>query len=676
MASEFEDIIARVKYGKPLKDLNDKQRFIVEDNTPNIIKMAQSGAITPEERRRRDKQRKKLKYEKKITEFSYNGKTFDIPNVGVKVNNLQPLINFLKEFNENPTVDNYNQLINKQPRDIQNTIRNYRYFLNGEKKGVFQSGSGEVIKKVFTDLNLKNDFPSASESLPKLNEKIIKASNVSKATEQASKVRLNETAKNIIKINNVFRENPDATLEFLAEKIHGNKFVKGSDIEKLNLTQKISDDVVRYLEVLEGGTGARKIPENLKSQWILPSDNEIKSIMNYIASNKGKGFRFREATLRAYKYTIRDSLLKLDTGTTRGLERKLKNLKGALDHVVGLSATHEIAPGYTEFYQEIEGSINSSKGKKIDQPFKLALKKALDGDWAAAEIYNKKALDFQTKNPGVDVPYLRQTDNPKQFIKYYDYLTDEAKTDILRLSNERNLVIETKSKPINKLIADETGGNKIKFSSDPTGVGTVVDNFEKIVKPLKPLMSILKPLAPLVRGAGKAAVVIDPLFAAMDFSKAQGEGLSISDSAKYTGKKFGQDLINLPTTAAGAVKLGYDYLKGDRGENLKYKSDLLYQPKTFGDESLETYIDNTPKGLLDYNKANLKYDQSAPNFYDDMEVPESQAELQSRKDAYLKSQGVSKPFNYFKEGIMTLASEKPSFTYPRITGIIDEEEIN
>ena len=45
MASEFEDIIARVKYGKPLKDLNYKQRFIVEDNTPNIIKKAQGSEV-------------------------------------------------------------------------------------------------------------------------------------------------------------------------------------------------------------------------------------------------------------------------------------------------------------------------------------------------------------------------------------------------------------------------------------------------------------------------------------------------------------------------------------------------------------------------------------------------------------------------------------------------------
>ena len=65
-----------------------------------------------------------------------------------------------------------------------------------------------------------------------------------------------------------------------------------------------------------------------------------------------------------------------------------------------------------------------------------------------------------------------------------------------------------------------------------------------------------------------------------------------------------------------------------------------------------------------------------PTFYDDIEIADSAEDQQAQKDAYLKSQGVSKPFNYFKEGIMTLASEKPSFTYPRITGIIDEEEIN
>ena len=53
-----------------------------------------------------------------------------------------------------------------------------------------------------------------------------------------------------------------------------------------------------------------------------------------------------------------------------------------------------------------------------------------------------------------------------------------------------------------------------------------------------------------------------------------------------------------------------------------------------------------------------------------MEVPESQAELQSRKDAYLKSQGVTKPK---KEGITSLDSS--FFTNPRITGTIEDDFI-
>ena len=111
----------------------------------------------------------------------------------------------------------------------------------------------------------------------------------------------------------------------------------------------VSDDVAKYLQALKN---ARAIPRGLKSEFIAPTGKNLDNIKKYITS-QSEGFRFREGTLRNYKYSIRDSLLEYPENYTRNLENKLK-IKGVLDHAVGLSATHEVAPGYTGLYQDLE----------------------------------------------------------------------------------------------------------------------------------------------------------------------------------------------------------------------------------------------------------------------------------------------------------------------------------
>ena len=90
---------------------------------------------------------------------------------------------------------------------------------------------------------------------------------------------------------------------------------------------------------------------------------------------------------------------------------------------------------------------------------------------------------------------------------------------------------------------------------------------------------------------GKAAVVLDPMFAAMDFSKAMGEGVSgTTAAAKYTGKKFLQDIYNLPRTLEDVA-----YLATDKGtlQNFGEKENRLfsYEPKTFDPASNTAFRD-------------------------------------------------------------------------------------
>ena len=60
--------------------------------------------------------------------------------------------------------------------------------------------------------------------------------------------------------------------------------------------------------------------------------------------------------------------------------------------------------------------------------------------------------------------------------------------------------------------------------------------------------NVLKVGGKIAKVGGKAAAVIDPLFAAMDFSKAIDKGVSGKQAASFTGKKFLQDIANLPRT--------------------------------------------------------------------------------------------------------------------------------
>ena len=70
---------------------------------------------------------------------------------------------------------------------------------------------------------------------------------------------------------------------------------------KLRLATTTSDDVAKYLQALNG---ARKVPKGMSSQWSPPTGEKLKGIVSYIGSQTD-GFRFREGTLRKYKFSIR-----------------------------------------------------------------------------------------------------------------------------------------------------------------------------------------------------------------------------------------------------------------------------------------------------------------------------------------------------------------------------------
>ena len=158
---------------------------------------------------------------------------------------------------------------------------------------------------------------------------------------------------------------------------------------------------------------------------------------------------------------------------------------------------------------------------------------------------------------------------------------------------------------------------------------------------------------------GKGAVVLDPIFATMDFSKAMGEGLSGKESASYTGQKFLQDVFNLPRTLEDLA-----YVATDKGtfKNFGEKENRLfsYEPAAFADRYIQEKIEATPEATKDFRKARIDYAKTLP-IIDDMDIPMSQSDAQERERAFYLQRGVEPPeeetdFTY--DGIMSIVSPK------------------
>jgi hypothetical protein len=155
-----------------------------------------------------------------------------------------------------------------------------------------------------------------------------------------------------------------------------------------------------------------------------------------------------------------------------------------------------------------------------------------------------------------------------------------------------------------------------------------------------------------LRGAGKAAVVLDPMFAAYDFSTAIDKGASGSDATEYMIKRFGEGVLNLPGLAIGGV----DYLK-DKALGKETKFETPYE-LTFARDALEKNLAAMPKSQKLRNIANRDFDVGIGanmSMVDYMDLPASRDEIEKARQKYLKSQMGP----YYKYGIESMVEEEP-----------------
>jgi hypothetical protein len=176
---------------------------------------------------------------------------------------------------------------------------------------------------------------------------------------------------------------------------------------------------------------------------------------------------------------------------------------------------------------------------------------------------------------------------------------------------------------------------------------------------------ILNTAGTALRGFGKAAIVIDPMFAAYDFSSAIDKGVGGKEAGKYTAERFVEGVLNLPDL----VVSGGDFLSNKiAGEDAKFETGKLYEPFTFAQEGLEEAVEKTPLPTRLRNIAERDFDvgQGATmRMVDDMEIPASQAEINAAKEKFVKSQMGP----YYKYGIESMAEEEPEETPLQNQGI-------
>ena len=320
--------------------------------------------------------------------------------------------------------------IYKKIRPIVNYDRktNSNISANDNFKVQLPSGSSEgssTVTKYFKTQKEAEAGIKAAESLS-LKNKQLKLKPFDDAVKAINKIALKD-ADEISDINN------------LAKLVYGDN--------KLRQLTDVSNDLVKYQQFL---LGFKEIPGLTK-----PSGAKLDNILTEFPPQNQWG-KFAANELRRSKFEIRDKILKtkgkklstLREGLLKGIDTGVFNL----DEAMGLSATFENAPGYTELGQVIKKKVNVLKGREIDKPFSKLFKDTIDGKASAKDIssFNKKSQAFQIKH-GVDTPIIEYRPGEKldasKFVKHFDKLSVEAQANVSELA-DKGIALKSNAMPM------------------------------------------------------------------------------------------------------------------------------------------------------------------------------------------------------------------------------------
>jgi hypothetical protein len=453
----------------------------------------------------------------KTFNFKFKGNKFPTQVLGLKdasAKNIQDLLNII-EKNPNITPEQWFAKTSKvkgASSGLDQLSRDLLKYIKGD----FDAIKGATSKETFDKLNIKNLI---KDEIPNLKNISGKAFRQSVGTAARAKKAVTNTFEAVMRLNEEFKLDPDVDIEELAEQLYG----KGAS-KSVPLMNQTRNDVARYVEVLKTGTRRNLNIPNFK----YPSPDKAADILDSIADRSGN-FGFQEGVIRDLKFSIRDDLLKLKKGTTTNLRRVLSDLikgKGdVIDEAVGLSATFEDAPGYTEATQVVKGKINKQKANTIDKPFSALLKKLKTNSATTKEIndFNTISKRFM-KETGVDSPIIKSGKNlkPEKFIKSFKDYSPEAQANIQQLAKENNFVIQTKSEPLKNVVSSLQKNKPLK-DKILSGIGKAAKVTGKVLKPLG--YGVVGPIAvsTAVKSAEKQGLDLNLLDKAMAFESGDPE---------------------------------------------------------------------------------------------------------------------------------------------------------
>ena len=197
----------------------------------------------------------------------------------------------LEQWKKNPTKQNWVDIFRnpdtKKPSEFSQNVRN---FLQGKKI------RSKAPVEIFNKIKLKKIIGADAAKVIKTYDNFIDIRQAA-GTEAAAKVNRARIDKYILKLRPVFAKNPNADIETLAKSIFKD-FNKVNDAQKVDYLQQTADTVKEFAVTLRG----QRTVDGFKK---LKNSN---AIIKYIDNNTDIYGRFREGTIRDYKFAVKDSL--------------------------------------------------------------------------------------------------------------------------------------------------------------------------------------------------------------------------------------------------------------------------------------------------------------------------------------------------------------------------------
>mgnify|MGYP003114714958 CR=1 FL=1 len=403
--------------------------------------------------------------------FSLNiaGDTFDLPYMkGVDpktVKNFEKVYPILKKIEANPTVENYyKQIGNKKTgeRFLINDIQAYLTGVDNRSRSVFDSPKQIQFLK---SLDLENKLSEETIELLKTQKGQTAANRFkqAKATKEAQKINLEQVnTESIQRINEIYSADTDATAKEVIDQYYGTSLKNKSKQEQAQMLKELRNDVITYYKI---GAKTRKPVKGVR----LPSKEKVDDILTSIMEGKGKdSFDIHGGYLRNIYSDIADSVTKPGFKYQKKTSDLSKQFSGQhVDHSVGLTAVHDVAPGYVEAVQIIPKAVNQNKGRLLDRaatgiindfftntPNKL--RKIGDKEYKTfaekVDAFNTLSKEFKNAN-GVDTPLLRfgepgKGPSPKETVEYFSEFSKGAQDNMMEVWNNHGFVVYTNSRPM------------------------------------------------------------------------------------------------------------------------------------------------------------------------------------------------------------------------------------